>query len=71
MTLLRIQNELNSMQCKMLKHPAYSLGLLPCNFHVSGPVKEISGIFTSDNDMQYAVVHWKQQPKEFFAHGIH
>jgi hypothetical protein len=48
---------------EVFEHHAYSLALLPYNFHIFGP-------FTSD-DVQEAVVQWfRQQHKEIFADGI-
>jgi hypothetical protein len=48
----------------VFEHHAYSLALLPHNFHISGP-------FTSDNDVQETVVEWfRQQHKEIFADGM-
>ena len=42
-----------------------NLALLPHIFHIFGP-------FTSDNDVQEAVVQWfRQQHKEIFADGIY
>jgi hypothetical protein len=47
-----------------LEHHAYSMTLLPHNFHIFGP-------FTSDNDMQEAVIQWfMQQHKVIFADWI-
>jgi hypothetical protein len=49
---------------EVFEHHAYSLALLPYHFHISGP-------FTSDNDVQEAVVQWfRQWHKESFADGI-
>ena len=48
----------------VFEHHAYSLPLLPHNFHIFGP-------FTSDNDVQEAMIQrFRQQHKEIFADGI-
>jgi hypothetical protein len=49
---------------EVLKHHAHSMALLPHNCHIFGP-------FTSDDNMQGAVVQWfRQQHKVIFADWI-
>jgi hypothetical protein len=50
------------------------LDISPCDIHIFGPLKkDFKGrIFMSDDNVQEAMVQWfRQQPKEFFADGIH
>jgi hypothetical protein len=61
------------MQWKTFRHPAYSLDFLLCHFHIFGPVnKALKGsILTADSNVHIGCGTVKQQPKEFFADGIH
>jgi histone-lysine N-methyltransferase SETMAR len=56
-----------SFEC--LPHPAYSPGLAPSDFHVSGPFKQAmeGKSFRSDEEVQQAVHEWlRSQLKDFF-----
>jgi hypothetical protein len=70
----KVQNQMNGMWQEMLNHPtcAYSPHLLPCNIHVFWSLMAVSKAVHSDGNVQKGVVQWcQQQPKEFFAAGIH
>jgi len=57
----------------VLKYPAYSLDISPCDFHVFGPIKQaLKGCtFTADDNAQEAMAQrLRQQHMEFFADGI-
>jgi len=48
-------SELNTVWWEVLRHPAYSLGLLPCNFLISGPLKKaLRGHTFTPDDIQEA-----------------
>jgi hypothetical protein len=68
-----VQKQLNAMQWEVLRHPAYSLGLLPCDFQVFQSLqKAVKGCtFMLENDVHTAVVlSFGQQTNEFYANGI-
>jgi hypothetical protein len=48
---------------EVFKHPAYSMVLLPYNFHIFGMLKTAleSYVFISDDSVQEAVVQWLRQ----------
>jgi hypothetical protein len=66
----RMQDQLNVMQWKVLKHHAYSGELLPCDFPIFGSLQIalIDHTLTFDGHVQEAAGQWfRQQTKEFFA----
>jgi hypothetical protein len=53
--------------------PPYSPDLIPRDFHMFGPMKEVlrGRRFSSDQEIIGAVQNWlKKQPKNFFSDGI-
>jgi hypothetical protein len=65
-----VPDQLNAILWAVLKHPAYSTDLWPCNFHIFGPLKK-DHKFTLDDSLQEALVQWyRQQPKEFLCRWI-
>ncbi|GFX10001.1 uncharacterized protein TNCV_4101401 [Trichonephila clavipes] len=57
---------------EVLKHPAYSSDMSPCDYHIFEPLKKSPMVqrFLSD-DENAAVLNWfHDQPTSFFAHGI-
>jgi len=65
---------LRDLKFKVLKHPPYSLDLVPLDFHLFGPIKEhLRGHkFADDDEVMEAVQSWlKATPKSFFLEGIH
>jgi histone-lysine N-methyltransferase SETMAR len=59
---------------EVLAHPLYSPDLVPCDFHIFGPLKQsLKGRwFTSSAEVCQAVEEWlATQPASFYAEGIH
>jgi hypothetical protein len=59
---------------EVLAHTPYSPDLLPCNFHIFGPLKQsLKGRrFTSNAEVCQAVEEWfAMQPASFYVEGIH
>jgi len=66
----RMQDQLNVMQWKVLKHHAYSWELLPCDFPTFGSLQLalIDHTLTFDGHVQEAAGQWfRQHTNEFFA----
>jgi hypothetical protein len=58
---------------KCLPHPLYLPDLVPRDFHIFGPLKEVMGgkSFRSNKEVQQAVHEWPHsQPKDFFSRFI-
>jgi hypothetical protein len=69
----RLRDQVSAMLWEVLRHPAYSQGLLLYNFSIFGPLKTAlkTHTFISDNNVQETVQHWfRHQAKEFFTDGI-
>jgi hypothetical protein len=64
---------LRALKFEVLKHPPYSPDLVPSDFHLFGPLKELLRVqkFANDNEIMEAVQSWlKATPKSFFLEGI-
>jgi len=64
---------LRDLKFEVLKHPPYSPGLAPSDFHLFGPMKEhLQGNkFTDDDRVVEAVQSWlKATPKSFLLEDI-
>ncbi|GFU75133.1 histone-lysine N-methyltransferase SETMAR [Trichonephila clavipes] len=67
------QMELDKFKWETLDHPPYSPDILPCDFHVFGPLKKhLKGkLFNSDDILKDTVNDWvSSQPQEFWEQGI-
>ena len=56
-----------------LHRPSYSLDLVPSDYHIFGPLKEVlrGRRFTSDEEVKEVEHTWlREQPKSFFSAGI-
>ena len=72
-TAAHTMDTLLALKFGVLKHPPYSLELVPSDFHLFGPMKEHLWVqkFADDNKVMDAVQSWlKATPKTFFLEGI-